>query len=85
MARIFVRQRQCAGPGTGRPQFAVVAVEGSDLTFIRSHLRKSELEYLSEAVGAELVYLPMGKEEREGDDRWHRHYKEGRCEDHDED
>jgi hypothetical protein len=64
MARIFVRQRRHAGPGTGRPRFAVVAVEG-DLTFLRPWLRRAELENIAQVTGAELVYLTDRSEKRE--------------------
>ena len=65
MVRIFVRQRRHAGPGTGRPRFAVVAVEGN-LTFLRPWLRRAELERIAQVTGAELVYLADGGEKRGG-------------------
>jgi len=74
--RIFVRQRRHAGPGAARPQFAVVAVEGdNNLTFYRPWLRKSELEFLAEAVGAEIITLPAGGE-GEGGKRQRREMQE---------
>jgi hypothetical protein len=57
MARIFVRQRRHAAPGTARPRFAVVATEGTDLTFMRPYLRRAELEQIAQATGAEVIYL----------------------------
>jgi len=77
MTRIFVRNRRRAAPGTGRPQFTVVAVEGGDLTFVRSHFRKSELAHLAESVGAEVVHLPMGQGEQEGGGQRHRRRDKG--------
>ena len=82
MSRIFVRKRRHSGPGAGRPQFAVVAVEGAELTFYRPYLRRSELEALAEAIGAEVVYLPAGSEEGGGGDeehrgRYHHHHPRG--------
>ncbi|MBN1487390.1 MAG: hypothetical protein JW981_07090 [Anaerolineae bacterium] len=82
--RIFVRQRRRAGPGTGQPQFAVVAVEGGDLRFYRRSLRKSELSALAEALGAEVVLLPSGTGEGEGKgkgrdkDQPHPRHRDGR-------
>jgi hypothetical protein len=61
MSRIFVRERSNVGEGAGRPRFAVVAVEGTDLKVYHTHLRKSELEKLAAEVGAEIVYLPRGE------------------------
>jgi hypothetical protein len=61
MAKIYVRERTNVGKGAGRPRFAVVAVEGTDLRFYTQHMRKIELEKLAETVGAELVYLPRGE------------------------
>ena len=61
MSKIFVRERQNIGQGAGRPRFAVVAVEGTDLKVYTQHIRKVELETLAEAVGAEVVYLPRGE------------------------
>jgi hypothetical protein len=69
MARIFVRHRHRVGKGAGQPRFSFVAVEGLDLKIYARHIRRKELEALSEAVGAEIVYLPAGdgtEEEQEG-------------------
>lgn len=65
MARIFVRERRQIGEGAGRPRFAVVAVDGTDLKIYTQHIRKVELEKLAEAVGAEIVYLPRGEHTNE--------------------
>jgi len=60
MAKIFVRNRRRIGKGTSRPRFEVVAVQGVDLHFHARHIRRKELEALAEAVGAEVVFLPVG-------------------------
>ena len=73
--RIFIRQRRHAGPGAARPQFAVVAVEGDGLTLYRPWLRKSELEFLAQTVGAEIITLPAGGE-GEGGKRQRREMQE---------
>jgi hypothetical protein len=62
MARIFVRNRRRVGLGAGQPRFAIVAVEGLDLKIYARHIRRKELEALSAAVGAEVVFLPGGDE-----------------------
>jgi hypothetical protein len=63
--RIFVRQRPHTQPGTRRPRFAIVAVEGGDLRFYRPSLRRRELEQIGEVTGAEIVYLSGGEGEHE--------------------
>lgn len=60
MAKIFVRERNRVGKGEGLPRFAVVGVYGSDLNFFQLHVRKSELDAIAQAVGAEVVMLPHG-------------------------
>ena len=67
MAKIFVRERTRIGKGEGLPRFAVVGVEGSDLKFFQLHVRKSELDAIAEAVGAEVVMLPRGTGENAGE------------------
>ena len=61
MTRIFVRHRRHAGKGERRPRFAIVAVEGTDLTVYRSRVRRLELEAIANEIGAEIVYLPQGE------------------------
>ena len=67
MAKIFVRERNRVEKGEGIPRFAVVGVEGSDLKFFQVHVRKSELDAIAEAVGAEVVMLPRGTGENAGE------------------
>jgi hypothetical protein len=67
MAKIFVRERNRIGKGDGMPRFAVVGVEGSDLKFFQLHVRKSELDTIAEAIGAEVVMLPRGTGENAGE------------------
>ena len=82
MSRIFVRERQKVGRGEGKPRFVVSATEGLDLKIYTIHLRKTELDALAEAVGAEIIYLPRGEDSQEekwqegggdGKKRRHRH------------
>ena len=67
MAKIFVRERNLVGKGEGLPRFAIVGVHGSDLKFFQLHVRKSELDAIAKAVGAEVVMLPHGTGEDAGD------------------
>jgi hypothetical protein len=63
MSKIFVRERRRIGRGEGKPRFVVVATEGTDLRIYAIHQRKTELEALAEAIGAEIVYLARGEDE----------------------
>ena len=67
MAKIFVRERGNVGEGDGRPRFAVVGVQGTDMKFFKTHLRKGELDTIAQSVGAELVALPRGQGEHAGE------------------
>jgi hypothetical protein len=60
MAKIFYRERNQIAEGERQPRFAVVGVQGTDMTFFQFHLRKSELDTIAQAIGAELVQLPRG-------------------------
>ncbi len=66
MAKIFIRERGNVGEGDRRPRFAVVGVEGTDIRFFQTHLRKGELDTIAQATGAELVILPRGHGEHAG-------------------
>ena len=68
MSKIFVRQRRHAGRGTGRPRFAIVAVQGPELKVFKTRVRRAELEKIAAETGAEIVYLPRGEHaESEGE------------------
>jgi hypothetical protein len=81
MSKIFVRERRHAGRGTGRPRFAIVAVQGADLKVFKSRVRQTELETIAAAIDAEIVHLPRGEQgeeaERKGG-RGHRHHRRER-------
>lgn len=64
MARIFVRERNRAGDGTGRPRLAVVGVEGTDLKVFKPKVRRKEIEQIAEAIGAELVILERARDNK---------------------
>ena len=46
----------------------MVAVADVNLKFFGEHLRKSELEAIAKAVGAELVLLPLGDKKGKKDE-----------------
>ncbi len=66
MAKIFYRERVKVERGDKQPRFAVVGVQGTDMTFFQYHLRKTELETIAQSIGAELVMLPRGVGENNG-------------------
>ncbi|MFN2165410.1 MAG: hypothetical protein ACK2U9_04030 [Anaerolineae bacterium] len=80
MSKIFVRERRHAGRGTGRPRFAIVAVQGTDLKVFRSRVRRAELEAIAAEIDAQIVTLPRGEqaEEPRGEGRrsHHRRHRE---------
>ena len=61
--KIFYRERVKVGKGEKKPRFRMVAVADMNMKIYVEHLRRSELEQIAEAVGAELILL---KEETEG-------------------
>lgn len=67
MTKIFVRERTRVGKGEGLPRLAIVGVEGSDLKIFQVHVRKSELDTIAQAIGAEIVMLPRGTGEDAGE------------------
>jgi hypothetical protein len=69
MSKIFVRERRHAGRGTGRPRFAIVAVQGADLKVFKSRVRRTELETITAEIGAQVVYLPRGEQGEEPQDQ----------------
>jgi hypothetical protein len=67
MSRIFVRERTRVGKGDKKPRFVLVAAEGVDLDIFTLHVRKSELDALAAAIGAEVVFLPRGEKMAEAE------------------
>ena len=57
--KIFYRERQEVGEGVQIPRFNLVAVADVNLKIHVTHMRKSELEQIAEAVGAELIELKV--------------------------
>ena len=55
--KIFYRERRQVEEGEEKPRFTVAAVYNMELTFVSEHFKKSELEQIAEAAGAELVLL----------------------------
>jgi hypothetical protein len=57
--KIFFRERTRAAKGEKIPRFILVAVADLNLKIHVTHMRKSELQQIAEAVGAELVELKV--------------------------
>jgi hypothetical protein len=57
--KIFYRERRKVDEGEKKPRFAVVGGAGTDLRVHVKHLRKSELDQIAQAIGAELVELKV--------------------------
>ena len=62
MSKIFVRHRRHVSQGAGRPRFAIIAVQGTDLKVFQTRVRRAELEKIAAEVDAEIVYLPRGEQ-----------------------
>jgi hypothetical protein len=65
--KIFYRERRKVKDGEKKPRYRVVAVADCNLKIYTDHLRLSELQHISEEVGAELVVLRKGpKQDKSG-------------------
>ena len=69
--KIFYRQRTKMQDGARQPRYILVAVADLNLKVYGQHLRMSEMKFIAESVGAELIALPRGPkhgEEEEEED-----------------
>ena len=55
--KIFYRERRQVAKGEEKPRFTIAAVFNMELQIVSEHYRKSELEEIAAATGAELVLL----------------------------
>ena len=58
--KIFYREREKLVDKSKQPRYMLAGVSGLDLKIYGHHLRMSELKYIAEQVGAELLMLPRG-------------------------
>lgn len=65
--KIFYREREKYVDGSKTPRFQLIGLLGVDMKIQGHHLRMSELKFISEAAGAELVRLPRGPKHEEED------------------
>lgn len=63
-ARIFVRERRKVEKGEKKPRFRICGVSGVDLKIYAHHMRKQELDEMAGHLGAKVVVLHAGKEEK---------------------
>ena len=66
--KIFYRERQKAAEGKKQPRFQLVGVADVNLKVYGKHLRRSELEQIANAVGAELILLIHGDKKFKDED-----------------
>ncbi len=66
--KIFYRERIKVGEDKKQPRFKLVAIAGTDMKFYGKHLRKTELDEIAKAVGADLVLLSKGDKKQKGDE-----------------
>ncbi len=66
--KIFYRERTKSVEGKKQPRFRLVAVADLNIKIYGEHVRKSELETIAKAVGAELVLLPPGDKKQKEED-----------------
>jgi len=55
--KIFYRERAKVGKGEKKPRFRMVAVADLNMKIYVEHVRRSELEQIAKAVGADLILL----------------------------
>jgi hypothetical protein len=58
--KIFYREREKFVDGSKTPRYQLIGLLGVDMKMQGHHLRMSELKFIAEAAGAELVMLPRG-------------------------
>ena len=58
--KLFYRERQKFVDGAHTPRHQLVAVHGVDLKVMGKHMRMSELKFIADELGAELIHLPRG-------------------------
>ncbi len=63
-SQIFVRERRKVEKGERKPRFKVVGVSQGDLKLYTKHIRKQELDQITKATGAQVVYLEIEKKDK---------------------
>lgn len=61
---IFVRERRKVEKGEKKPRFRICGVSGLNLKVYASHMRKMELDEMAGHLGAKVIVLHSGKEEK---------------------
>lgn len=63
--KIFYREREKVVDTSKQPRYLLAGISGVDLKIYGKHLRMSELKFIAEQVGAELLQLPRGPKHEE--------------------
>jgi len=63
--KVFYRERRKYADGCKEARHQLVAVSGVDLKVYGKHMRMSELKFIAESVGAELLLVPRGPKHQE--------------------
>ncbi|HOP40853.1 MAG TPA: hypothetical protein PLI53_07405 [Geobacteraceae bacterium] len=63
--KIFYREREKVVDTSKQPRYLLAGISGVDLKIYGKHLRMSELKFIAEQVGAELLQLPRGPKHQE--------------------
>ncbi len=66
--KIFYREREKVTESKKQPRFKLIAVADVNLKVYGKHLRRSELEQIAAAVGAELILLTHGDKKYKEED-----------------
>jgi hypothetical protein len=66
--KIFYRERTKMKEGASQPHYMLLAVSDLNLKVYGHHMRMSELRFIAESVGAQLVALPRGPKHDMGSD-----------------
>ena len=67
--KIFYRERRQVEKGEEKPRYTVAAVYNIELAFASEHFRKSELEQIAAATGAELILLDNDRKTKKHGDQ----------------
>jgi hypothetical protein len=62
--KIFYRERVKSKDGSKSPRYRIVAVSDINLKVYADHFRKTELDQIAAATGAELIAMERGEKHR---------------------
>jgi hypothetical protein len=62
--KIFYRERVKSKDGSKSPRYRIIAVSDINLKVYADHFRKTELDQIAAATGAELIVMERGEKHR---------------------